>query len=424
MRTSLLVAAGLMFASPALAEGSPDTNAQLEAKINALATELNLLKESLHVPEQEVKKSMFGLGPAASKVYANDGLSIGGYGELFLGKYLGADDERAPDRADTYRFITYMGYKFSDLVLFNAEIEFEHGTTGVNKANGKTGSVSLEFMYVDLMFSKYANMRTGLLLMPMGIVNEMHEPTTFRGNFRPQVEQRIIPSTWREMGVGLYGELGAGLSYKLYLVGGQSAQGFDKKGYRGGRQKGNQTIWEDKGVAARVQYDHRIFTLAGSFYTGGADQDPTQETEVSNTVWEAHAIYHHKGLSLRALYAEGSIDGADKVGALQGSDSPVLVPESLKGYYFEGSYDVMPLINPSSPYGVRPFGRFEKMNLNDSVPTGFEADPSLDTTEIIGGVEFIPHSDVVFKAEYSVLSSQLKDSVDVQEIRFGVGFIY
>lgn len=424
---ALLVGAACTFSAIGAASAQADGASSQDARIEALASELARMRESLSIPEDDAKRSQFGLGPAASKVYSSTGgVSIGGYGQFNMGHSLGADDERAPHSGDVHRFILYVGHKFSDRVVMNSELEFEHGTTGSNKANGESGSVSVEFVYLDFLLSQYVNIRTGLLLMPMGIYNEMHEPTTYNANLRPETEKRIIPSTWREAGVGLFGEVGGGLSYKLYVVNGLAGVGFDNKGVRGGRQKGNHFVWEDKGVALALDWKWGdAVNLGASAYTGGADHDPTGTAEVSNTVFEGHGIFRLAGAELRALYARGQIDGADEVGALQGAADPVPVPEAQTGFYVEVAYDVLPVLADGLPQqSLSPYLRFEKLNLNAEVADTFEADDKLDTTEITGGVAYKPHPDVVVKGEFHQKSDSNDDSPDVKGLRFGAGFIF
>lgn len=406
--------------APAPAQEGPSTE-ELDAKVDALASEVNRLRESLSVPEEEARKSRFGLGPAASKVYENDGLSIGGYGELFFGHYLGDGETRPAHRGDVYRFIAYFGYKFDDLVVFNTEIEFEHVDQAV-----------VEFMYVDLLLAEYANLRTGLMLMPMGIVNEMHEPTTFRGNFRPETERTIIPSTWREVGVGLLGGVG-GLNYKLYLVSGLDASGFGLAGIGGGKQKGSLFVWEDKGVVARLEYsDGERFDVGVSAYYGGADQDPTERTEVTHLVYEAHVIVRVAGAELRGLFAEGRIDG--DIGGSGVPDDPStevdesagpfpVTPTVQRGWYVEGSYDLGPALGFERA-GLLPFVRFERLELNVEVPAGYLVDAARNSSRLIAGLEYKPHPDVVFKGEYDRGQSDLKGAEPIQEVRLGVGFIF
>jgi hypothetical protein len=398
-----------------------------DARIDALAAEVSRLKESLAVPETEALRSRYGLGPAASKVYGQDGLSIGGYGEFFFGHSLGDADERKPHSGDVYRFITYLGYKFDDRVVMNTELEFEHATTEANPENGETGAVSVEFMYLDFLLSPYANVRAGQVLMPVGFVNEMHEPTTYRGNFRPSIERQIIPSTWREAGVGLHGETPFGLSYDAYMVSGLSAKGFGSKGARGGRQHGNHFVWEDKAFLLRLDYawDDTVL-VGGSFYTGGADQDPTGDLEVTHTLYEVHAQVRARGAQVRGLFARNSTSGADEFAKATAEDpaTATLPPEAQQGFYVEATYDVMPLLQPGTNQGLRPFARFEKYDLNAEVSSGATKSDALDLTELSAGVEFLPNPDVVVKGEYNQVTTAESGAEAVKTIRVGAGFIF
>ena len=139
-------------------------------------------------PRKQVLKSAYGLGPAASKVYqVGKGLSIGGYGEANYQKIV-SDEGKAKDNADFERLVLYVGYKFTDWILFNSEIEFEHGTTG--EGDEEEGEVSVEFAALDFFIDPRVNIRTGMVLMPMGLINQIHEPPFFFGNNRPVVDRR------------------------------------------------------------------------------------------------------------------------------------------------------------------------------------------------------------------------------------------
>ena len=314
------------------ARASENANALTDTKIEALASELNSLKEQLVIPETEEKKSQYGFGPAASKVYAKtSGLSLGSYSEFYPGLPLA---EEAVSTGDAYRFITYIGYKFSDNVVMNSEIEFEHGTTGGN-VNGKAGSVSVEFVYLDFLGPQWLNFRTGLLLVPLGIINEIHEPVTYLTNMRPQTERTLMPSTWRNLGAGLHGALGGGFTYKLYGLNGMAGSAFDSSGIRSGRQKGNRVLAEDMAVAARLDWQQGgAFSFGTSAYYGGADHDPTQTAELTHGVAEAHGQIKTAGVLLRALYARSWINGAE-----------ASVPTEQEGYYIDAAYDLMPFVS-------------------------------------------------------------------------------
>ena len=220
----------------------------LEQKTNILTEEVEKIRTQLVIPEEKALKSAYGFGPAASKVYGIEkGLSIGGYGE---GRYqtFVDNEEGSKDNADFVRLVAYLGYKFNDRILFNSEIEFEHASTG------KDGSVSVEFASLDFFIDPIANIRAGLLLIPMGFVNTIHEPPFYFGNNRPEVERRIIPSTWREVGVGLFGQIMPGLTYNAYAVSGLNAEDFGSSGIRGGRQAGSKALAEDIAFVGSLSY--------------------------------------------------------------------------------------------------------------------------------------------------------------------------
>ena len=144
--------------------------------------EVERLKSSLDAAGDKEYKSFYGLGPAASKVYQLDrGLSIGGYGEFH---YQQARERptRQHDQFDLERFVLYAGYKFNDRILLNSEIEFEHALIGEDTVAAESGAVEVEFAYLDFLLWQQLNVRAGLVLVPMGFLNEMHEPPFYFGN--------------------------------------------------------------------------------------------------------------------------------------------------------------------------------------------------------------------------------------------------
>ena len=230
-----------------------DRIAELERTVAILADELERTRRELVVPEDQPLSSQFGLGPAASKIYdLGRGLSVGGYGEGYYRNLVG-DEGGEKNRADLLRMVLYTGYKFTDSILFNSEIEFEHATTGSTKSSSG-GSVSVEFAYLDFLLRDWANIRAGLVLVPMGFINEIHEPVYYFGVNRPEIERQIIPSTWRENGVGVLGTLFEQVDYQAFVINGFNAEGFDSSGLRGGRQKGNRALAEHLAFVARLDW--------------------------------------------------------------------------------------------------------------------------------------------------------------------------
>jgi hypothetical protein len=394
----------------------------LEDRVDVLAEEVRRLKEQIAIPESDAELESFGgLGPAASKVYSKtSGLSLGGYGEFYLAAPTGgAESVRT---ADFLRFITYVGYKFSARVLMNTEIEFEHATTSANQ-DGRAGSVSVEFSYLDFLIRNEVNVRAGNLLVPMGFVNEMHEPPFYRGNFRPVVERNLIPTTWRELGAGLHGALDDRVSYKLYVVNGLDAAGFDETGVRGGRQKGNRARWEDvAGVLAVDVQAAAPVSVGGSVFAGGADQGRTfdgMETKVTTTLAEGHLELRHGGWTGRALVAGTSIEGA---GEISGGASPA-IPESQLGWYLEVAWDAAGLLGLPGGMSLAPWARWETLELQRVVPDGFARDESLNGSLVTFGLEWKPDPSVVVKADLT-LESPDTGGATADPLRVGAGFVF
>lgn len=315
---------------------------EIERRIEILAGEV----EALRIGRAAVSadESVYGLGPAASKIYRTErGVSIGGYGEMLYSHFDSTIEGGAPsdkiDQFDFLRAVMYVGYKFNDRFLFNSELEFEHASTS------EDGSVSVEFAYIDYLWRSQINVRGGLLLLPMGFINEMHEPTTFLGASRPETELRIIPSTWRENGAGLFGELGP-FDYRTYVVNGLDANDFASSGLRGGRQKGSKAKADDFAWVGRVDYAGTPGLLIGaSGYFGNSGQGMTDDQgnsiNVRTSIVEGHVEWRWQGLELRLLGARAELDD---VAALNlGLDLPIddSVGEEMVGAYLQAGYDVL-----------------------------------------------------------------------------------
>lgn len=408
---------------------------ELERQLAVVVEELARVRTQVAVPEEAALESVYGLGPAASKIYGIErGLSFGGYGEAFYRNFVG-DTAGTTDTADFLRLVMYFGYKFTDSLLFNAEIEYEHAKTS---ASG-SGSVSVEFAALDFLLRDWANIRAGLLLVPMGFLNELHEPPFFYGVNRPEVERQIIPSTWRENGAGLFGHVGEQLSYRAYVVNGFDAQGFSPSGLRGGRQNGSKTLAEDLAFVGRLDWTPLPeVTLGGSVYTGDSGQDQTVSgfgvPDANTTIWEAHAQYREGGFSTRGLVTMAYVDDADDLTAtLQragGLDADEVIAERMLGAYGEVAYDLWGALFPDSDKSLEPFFRVEFLDTQDDVPSGvspldgspFARDRSREEMIYTVGASFRPHPNVVLKADYRNRDPEEGERAD--ELNVGIGFAF
>jgi len=399
-----------------------DRLAEIERRLGILAEEM----EDLKVGEAAVKVSrdqtISGLGPAASKVYQKDqGVSIGGYGEALLEFF---DDSRddgsesgAVDRFDFLRAVVYFGYKFSDRWIFNSEIEFEHASTS------EGGSASVEFAYLDYLYRDGFNLRTGLVLIPMGWLNELHEPTVYLGAVRPRTENRIIPTTWRENGIGAYGAFGD-FDYRTYVVNGLDASGFSAKGLRGGRQKGAKAKAEDFAWVGRLDYSGLPGLTAGlAGYIGNSGQD-LEDSEgdsipVGTSIIDLHVEYRYRGLELRGLWARAEVDDVARLNEALGYTGNQSVGETLEGGYLQAGYDVLAGRGKSS---LTPYLRWEQINTQQEVPEGWSVNPANDEQLFTLGLAYQPIEQLIFKAEYQNIDNEAGTGVD--QFNLSMGYIF
>ena len=457
-RTAWLIGSGWLFAAlllvpagPAVAQQSaPDPDralsqedriAELERTVQTLADELARARVDVAVPQDSASlTSQWGYGPAASKVYERDrGLSIGGYAEGFYTNYVsdqGHGTDKTLDRSDMLRAVLYTGYRFNEHFVFNSEIEFEHGSTESTVTNEEGGSVSVEFAALDYFWRPELNFRTGLVLLPVGFLNLVHEPPFYFGVNRPDVERRLIPSTWRENGAGIFGKLGEAVDYTIYAVNGMNALGFNADGIRDGRQNGSEALAEDLAFVGRVDWNPTPdLLLGGSLYAGNSGQDQridlsggatTRLPSTPTLLWEVHGQYESRGLHLRSLFTMTHIgDAGSLTGDLQQDASDPLsgaVASGMLGGYGEAAYDILPFFFPGTERYLAPFYRFEWYDTQWNMPSGFSADRSKEIMVHTVGLQFEPIPNVVLKADYRNRSADQGQIADEVNLGFGLTF--
>lgn len=383
---------------------------------DALTSELINVQNQTSFAVVDANKAIQGMGPAASKVYySKNPLSIGGYGELYYSKYNndGVNSGTKDAYGDTYRFIPYIGYKFSDNIILNSEIEFEHGN-----------EVAVEQLYVDFILDPRATIRLGHQLVPMGYVNLYHEPTLFNTVQRPDVEKFLIPSTWNELGLSVYGKT----ENFDYTVGAYTALDMnhptltaatDKEWIRKARVSNE----SDKGmdnmaIVARLDYNGiNGLQVGASAYTGKAGNAIiANKKEGQMTMYDIHAVYQNEGFKMRALYTQSHLSHADAYNAAK--------PESARGGYVNLEYNIMPFLT-SSTDRMPLFFQYENYNMGTSLANG----DSFGTSESFTyGLNYFPHDQVVIKAEY--LDRKNKNTAtaasytDEGIFSLGLGFIF
>lgn len=416
-------------------QGIPDERLKsIEEKLSVLAEEIDNIKQAAVSPEPTYEQ-VFGAGPAASKVYlTNKGLSIGGYGELLMGQAVFDDN----NTVDTQRVVLYFGYKFTDRIIFNSEVEFEHASTEPN-VDGAEGSVSVEFALLDFLLVPEINLRGGLLLAPFGIINEVHEPTTFYGVFRPRTELFVIPTTWRENGLGIFGDFDlskAGtLNYKAYVMNSFDAGGFTASSNRDIRFNGTEALFNDVALVSRAEYSPLPYiTIAGSLFLGNTGQNATIDNPTSQfngqkvkgffQMYEGDIQFQYRGFEGRGLFVFTRLGDAARINALNGLVGNESVGNRQWGYYIEGGYNLLSLANFSSQYFqyLAPFVRWDSFDTQARVPSGFERDPANNQKDLTIGINYKPIPQVVVKAEYQWLDTEADQAVN--QFNFGLGYVF
>ncbi|MEJ2219066.1 MAG: hypothetical protein P8099_20965, partial [Gemmatimonadota bacterium] len=266
-------------------------------------------------------------------------------------------------------------------------------------------------------------MRAGLLLVPMGFLNEQHEPPTVLGVARPETERRILPSTWSEDGVGVFGSAG-GVSYRAYVVNGFNGLGFSAAGLAGGRQQGSNALAQTGAVVARLDYQGlRGLTVGASGYFGNAGQGQAsggQRVAARTLIWEGHAALQMSGLDLRALLSVATVADGAALNAINGVSGSASVGQRLVGGYAQLGLNILEYTRYTDR--LIPYVRYERVNTQDRVPTGFSADPANDAQILTVGAEWEPIERVVFKADFQRVHTAAETGVPRLDVALGYVF--
>ena len=342
--------------------------------------------EAAVVAVEEVDAKTAGVASWADKT------TIGGYGELHYNNFEGEDNE-----IDLHRFVLFFGHEFTDSIRFFSEFEIEHGVAG----DDQNGEVEVEQAYVEFDLSENMQAKGGVFLMPVGILNETHEPGTFYGVERNDVENIIIPSTWWEGGAALNGYFANGISWDLAISSGLEMPTTGKNAFRvrSGRQKVSEATANDLSYTGRLKYTGIPgLELAGTVnYQSNATQSNNDGLN-EGILYETHVIYNSGPFGFRALYARWNFNGAAVSAA--GADDQY-------GWYIEPSY------KPWEKVGF--YTRYEKLD-------GARDQDQFDQWEI--GANYWPHPDVVLKADYRDrnVDSNSSGADDVKAFDLGIGY--
>jgi hypothetical protein len=321
--------------------------------------------------------------------------TIGGYGELHYNSTM--SDAGDSKEIDFHRFVLFFGHEFTDRVRFFSEFELEHSLAG----DGAPGEVELEQAYAEYALTDNTFAKTGLFLLPLGILNETHEPTTFYGVERNDVESIILPSTWWEAGAGLNGRVGSGFSWDAALHSGLAmpTDGSSAFRVRSGRQKVAEANANDLAYTMRLKYTGiRGVEVAASYQY---QSDPSQvagDGLDTGHLFTAHAILQRGLFGLRALYAGWNFDGfaVEAAGA-----------DRQDGWFVE------PSLRFSDKWGI--YARYEDLDA---------ARDQDKFTQSEFGLNYWPVPGVVLKVDYRMRDHSLPELAvrDFDSLSLGFGY--
>ncbi|HSD32689.1 MAG TPA: hypothetical protein VLB49_12310 [Gemmatimonadales bacterium] len=344
--------------------------------------------------------------------------TIGGYGEVH---YTNASGPGTPGVVNVKRFVLYLAHGFTDQLVFRSELEVEDarvegGSTG--------GEVALEQAYLDYHLSNSFTVRTGLVLAPVGIINETHEPPTFNGVDRPAFDHDVVPTTWREIGLGALGTVPgvAGVSYRVYLLNGLRADGFSAaEGIRGGRQEGREASFANPSITGRIEWARPGLKVGASFWYGGtANGDSILGTgtfAAPITLLSADVRYDAGAASFRAVAATISVSDAGPIDQRYGGAAG----SRIAGGYGEAAFNVLRVLAPASAQRLSAFVRHERYDTHAGVPAGVTRDRALARRITTLGLTYKPTWNTAFKGDYQLRRNVAGVGED-EIVSLGVGY--
>jgi hypothetical protein len=311
-----------------------------------------------------------------------------------------AKPEFEDGQLDFHRFVLLVTHQFSDRIRFVGELELEHALVeGLEEG----GELELEQAYVDFLLSRGFNVRAGMLLMPVGIINERHEPPVYYGVERPLVDTVIIPTTWFEAGVGIHGEIARGWRYRLYVTSPLDASKFSaEEGLRGGGQHGSRTNIGRAAASGRLEYVGVAGLTAGaSFWTGSSGFAFRPRFDVPVRLFEADVRYARDRLEMRGQFARVGIAGAGELNDAVARASGINpnVARALRGGYLEGSYR---LVSGRSFGEIGGFVRYENFDTQFRMPDGYVPLRQFDRDAWVFGGTYWPDPDIAVKVDYLI----------------------
>jgi len=412
-RIGTTAAAAVLLCSTAAAQDAPGLEElwaviqSQQAQIDELRTQLAATQGEVSGANQEIEATQEMVVATGDYVESlNEMLieptetsrtTIGGYGELHYSSHNASDPSRDVEEMDFHRFVLFFGHEFNDRMQFFSELELEHSLAG----EGKPGEAELEQAYINFALTNNTSAQGGLFLLPVGILNETHEPPTFYGVERNDVESVIIPSTWWEAGGAMSGNFANGLSWNVAVHSGLAMPTTGSSAFRvrSGRQKVAEALASDPAYTFRLKYTGVPgLELAASYqYQTDPSQMPGDGLDTGRLL-AAHMIYQSGPFALRALYSGWSFSGyaVEAVGS-----------DEQSGWFVEPSYRL------TDKWGI--YARYEDVD-------GARDQDQFDEWE--AGLSYWPDPDVTIKFDYRIRDHALASAAgrDFDGIDVGIGY--
>lgn len=336
---------------------------------------------------------------AAGLIASNNSTVLSGYGSFNYENNI--TNETATINVD--RLVLFVGHKFTKKISFFSELEIEDAKVVGGKASGE---FSLEQAFLKFNINRSNYLTAGLFIPRIGIINENHLPNTFNGNKRPMVETLLIPSTWRELGVGFYGTSNriAGLNYSLAVLNGLSSANFmNGTGIKDGRFEGSNASASSIAVTgALLHYAGKFRTQLSAYYGGAAGITPREADSLQLNsglfgtpvaLGEFNVQYAGDRLTVKALATYIAITDAGKINTAYANNTP----EQMLGYYLEAGYNFF----KKDTKLARVFARYEYLDMNKKLPVNGIYNGTLDQQYLVAGLCFLPINGVIVKLDYT-----------------------
>ncbi len=408
----VLIIVGLLWSLPAFADGN---TSELERRLDILSEEVDQLRASGSSGQKDA-----------------DRVRIHGYGEMHFNADLGANGSTT---IDNHRYVIGLHAKLTDWIHLNGEIDFEHAAQ----------ELEFELAYLDFLISSDFNVRVGVMLLPVGFLNEFHEPPLFWTVERPELQSKIIPTTWSGAGAGAFGSLMDGVNYRLYMVnsvqslratgfssgsgngsGGSSGQFKGSSGIRSGRLQINEAIAENFAGVGRVEFTKLYPGLQVGFsaYYGNTTHEIISEGGAM-LLLEADVRYRWKWFEMNSTIVNIDIDDAAAINTFCASasgDCTSDVADNIFGWNIQAGVHLPQLMGIKTTQDMVPFLLYENIRPQDSMPSG-TAPSHVNNFEVItAGVAYLPIDSVSIKLDYQHFMYRNNTSKDV--LNMGVAYMF